>query len=110
MASLGLTQRLCSLSRLYMDPQSVSTFKPTRYNVAYPLTPASPNVVLIGMKRGEVLMFVLKCYRNAIDVVKKLKRASSATILLESCLPRMRQYYSTDRPFNIPRIYHVGNS
>lgn len=43
-----------------MDPQSVSTFKPTRYNVAYLSTPASPNVVLIGMKRGEVQMNNLK--------------------------------------------------
>ncbi|KAF9381501.1 Polynucleotide 5'-hydroxyl-kinase grc3 [Podila verticillata] len=43
--------------KLFMDPQSVSTFKPTRYNVAYPLTSASPNVVLIGMKRGETLVF-----------------------------------------------------
>lgn len=72
MASLGLTQHFYSLSRLFMDPQSVSTFKPTRYNVAYPLTSASPNVVLIGMKRGEVLMTVLKRYRDTINVVRKL--------------------------------------
>ncbi|KAG0344175.1 Polynucleotide 5'-hydroxyl-kinase grc3 [Podila humilis] len=43
--------------RLFMDPQSVSTFKPTRFNVAYLATPANPNVVLIGMRRGETLVF-----------------------------------------------------
>lgn len=42
--------------RVYMDPQSVSTFKATRYNVAYLSVPANPNVILIGMKRGEVRM------------------------------------------------------
>ncbi|KAF9436764.1 Polynucleotide 5'-hydroxyl-kinase grc3 [Entomortierella beljakovae] len=42
--------------RLYIDPQSVSTFKPTRYNVAYPIT-ENPGLILVGMKREESIVF-----------------------------------------------------
>ncbi|KAF9172698.1 Polynucleotide 5'-hydroxyl-kinase grc3 [Mortierella sp. AD010] len=39
--------------KLFVDPQSVSSFKPTRYNVAYLPGIESPGLMLVGMKRGE---------------------------------------------------------
>lgn len=54
-----------------MDPQSVSTFKPTRYNAVYVSNPGSPSMVLIGMRRGEVgihgkdRLFLSHCGINA---------------------------------------------
>ncbi|KAF9989687.1 Polynucleotide 5'-hydroxyl-kinase grc3 [Mortierella antarctica] len=43
--------------KLYLDPQSVSSFKPSRYNVAYSSTLGLPAMMLVGMKRGETLVF-----------------------------------------------------
>ncbi|KAF9936726.1 hypothetical protein BGZ67_002092 [Mortierella alpina] len=43
--------------KLYLDPQSVSSFKPSRYNVAYSSTSGLPAMMLVGMKRGETLVF-----------------------------------------------------
>ncbi|KAG0046663.1 Polynucleotide 5'-hydroxyl-kinase grc3 [Gryganskiella cystojenkinii] len=46
--------------KVYLDPQSVSSFRPTRYNIAYlptAATPGFPNVVLVGLHRGETLVF-----------------------------------------------------
>ncbi|KAF9355096.1 Golgi mannosyltransferase complex subunit [Mortierella sp. AD094] len=40
--------------KLFVDPQSVSSFKPTRYNVVYLPGIGSPGLMLVGMKRGEV--------------------------------------------------------
>ncbi|KAF9954939.1 Polynucleotide 5'-hydroxyl-kinase grc3 [Mortierella alpina] len=41
----------------YLDPQSVSSFKPSRYNVAYSTAAGLPVMMLVGMKRGETLVF-----------------------------------------------------
>ncbi|KAG0199154.1 Polynucleotide 5'-hydroxyl-kinase grc3 [Mortierella sp. GBA30] len=43
--------------KLYLDPQSVSSFKPTRYNVAYSVISGNLTMMLIGMRRGETLVF-----------------------------------------------------
>ncbi|KAF9287313.1 hypothetical protein BGZ68_001973 [Mortierella alpina] len=43
--------------KLYLDPQSVSSFKPSRYNVVYSTAAGSPAMMLVGMKRGETLVF-----------------------------------------------------
>ncbi|KAF9081748.1 Polynucleotide 5'-hydroxyl-kinase grc3 [Mortierella sp. AD031] len=43
--------------KLFLDLQSVSTFRPTRYNIFYVSNPGSPSMVLIGMRRGETLVF-----------------------------------------------------
>lgn len=40
--------------RLYLDPQSVSSFRPSRYNVAYLPSTETPNIALVGLHRGEV--------------------------------------------------------
>ncbi|KAG0249110.1 Polynucleotide 5'-hydroxyl-kinase grc3 [Mortierella polycephala] len=43
--------------KLYLDPQSVSSFRPTRHNVAFLSSPATPNMVVLGMRRGETIVF-----------------------------------------------------
>ncbi|KAG0022285.1 Polynucleotide 5'-hydroxyl-kinase grc3 [Entomortierella chlamydospora] len=43
--------------KLFVDPQSVSSFKPTHYNVAYLPGIGSPGLMLVGMKRGETVVF-----------------------------------------------------
>jgi len=40
--------------RVYSDPQSVSSFRPSRYNVAYLPSTESPNITIVGLHRGEV--------------------------------------------------------
>ncbi|KAF9970099.1 Polynucleotide 5'-hydroxyl-kinase grc3, partial [Actinomortierella ambigua] len=42
--------------KLYMDPQSVSTWQPSRFNIAYPNS-NRPEVIVVGMKAGESLVF-----------------------------------------------------
>ncbi|KAF9962214.1 hypothetical protein BGZ72_009292 [Mortierella alpina] len=43
--------------KLYLDPQSVSSFRPSRYNVVYSAASGLPAMMLVGMKRGETLVF-----------------------------------------------------
>ncbi|KAG0301225.1 Polynucleotide 5'-hydroxyl-kinase grc3 [Dissophora globulifera] len=43
--------------KVYHDPQSVSSFKPTRYNMAYLSSPGRPDLLIVGMKAGETIVF-----------------------------------------------------
>ncbi|KAI8605872.1 hypothetical protein EDD21DRAFT_331493 [Dissophora ornata] len=43
--------------KIFLDPLSVSTFKPTRYNFAYLSNPGEPDLMLVGMRRGETIVF-----------------------------------------------------
>ncbi|KAG0078834.1 Polynucleotide 5'-hydroxyl-kinase grc3 [Linnemannia elongata] len=58
--------------RLFTDPHSVSTFKPTRYNVVYVSNSGSPSMVLIGMRRGETLVF-----QGCADVIPLLGHSTA---------------------------------
>ncbi|KAF8979194.1 Polynucleotide 5'-hydroxyl-kinase grc3 [Entomortierella lignicola] len=39
--------------KLFLDPLSVSTFKPSTYNTAYLPSTETPGLILVGLKRGE---------------------------------------------------------
>ncbi|KAI1320638.1 Polynucleotide 5'-hydroxyl-kinase grc3 [Mortierella claussenii] len=43
--------------KLFVDPRSVSSFKPTRYNLACASTAGMPDLILVGMKRGQTIVF-----------------------------------------------------
>ncbi|KAF9167864.1 Polynucleotide 5'-hydroxyl-kinase grc3 [Actinomortierella ambigua] len=51
--------------KLYLDPQSISTWQPSRFNIAYPSS-NRPEVVVVGMKAGESIVFQGAAYVTPI--------------------------------------------
>ncbi|KAG0245182.1 Polynucleotide 5'-hydroxyl-kinase grc3 [Actinomortierella wolfii] len=51
--------------KLYMDPQSVSSWQPSRYNIVYS-NETRPEVVVVGMKYGESIVFQGAAYVTPI--------------------------------------------
>ncbi|KAG0065931.1 Polynucleotide 5'-hydroxyl-kinase grc3 [Linnemannia elongata] len=71
--------------RLFTDPQSVSTFKPTRYNVVYVSNSGSPSMVLIGMRRGETLVF-----QGCADVIPLLGHSTALGYIMSGSAEKKR--------------------
>ncbi|KAF9143663.1 Polynucleotide 5'-hydroxyl-kinase grc3 [Linnemannia schmuckeri] len=71
--------------KLFLDPQSVSSFKPTRYNVVYVSNPGSPSMVLIGMRRGETLVF-----QGCADVIPLLGHATTLGYIMSGTAEKKR--------------------
>ncbi|KAF9127477.1 Polynucleotide 5'-hydroxyl-kinase grc3 [Mortierella sp. 14UC] len=71
--------------KLFLDHQSVSTFKPTRYNVVYLSNPGSPSMVLIGMRRGETLVF-----QGCADVIPLLGHATALGYIMSGTAEKKR--------------------
>ncbi|KAF9906782.1 Polynucleotide 5'-hydroxyl-kinase grc3 [Linnemannia zychae] len=71
--------------RLFLDHQSVSTFKPTRYNVAYLSNLGSPSIVAIGMRRGETLVF-----QGCADVIPLLGHATALGYVMSGTAEKRR--------------------
>ncbi|KAF9140901.1 Polynucleotide 5'-hydroxyl-kinase grc3 [Mortierella sp. GBA39] len=71
--------------RLFTDPQSVSTFKPTRYNVVYVSNSGSPSMVLIGMRRGETLVF-----QGCADVIPLLGHSTALGYIMSGTAEKKR--------------------
>ncbi|ORZ07051.1 hypothetical protein BCR41DRAFT_389064, partial [Lobosporangium transversale] len=43
--------------KLFLDPQSISSFKPTPDNVAYSSTKGNSDIIVVGLKQGETIVF-----------------------------------------------------
>ncbi|KAK3846193.1 MAG: hypothetical protein J3R72DRAFT_380259, partial [Linnemannia gamsii] len=71
--------------KLFLDQQSVSTFKPTRYNVVYVSNPGSPSMVLIGMRRGETLVF-----QGCADVIPLVGHATALGYIMSGTAEKKR--------------------
>ncbi|KAG0272786.1 Polynucleotide 5'-hydroxyl-kinase grc3 [Linnemannia exigua] len=71
--------------KLFLDQQSVSTFKPTRYNVVYVSNSGNPSMVLIGMRRGETLVF-----QGCADVMPLVGHATALGYIMSGTAEKKR--------------------
>ncbi|KAF9412472.1 Polynucleotide 5'-hydroxyl-kinase grc3 [Podila epigama] len=85
--------------KLYMDRQSVSTFKPSRYNVAYLSSPATTNAVIIGMKHGETLVF-----QGCANVIPLIGHATSMGYIMTGTAEKRRAKKNQPRELDLSTV------